>query len=355
MRLQVRAAPPVAGGWVGVVVAHAASVCLRKSVPCCAPPSAKAPHHALNRLQCLPAACGWPWQLWQPGRRPACCHEVGRPGGGGGGAAEEAVLDAAVFTPMYVTEIDDRSWFGSLPGKRRGGGGGGYGIRGDKDTRDGGREGGGCKQAGGTREGAGADSHLLWTHPCLLQTRYTECKLQAATSAMLLADLESDTVDFAPNFDASVVSSSNACCRGCRRRHRRRCVPPRPPAGAPACLLPACALARPTCTLRSLHCCPGLQDEPTVLPSRLPNLLINGSSGIAVGIATKVGLRGCRARSWLGRCSAAGAWQAGRPDRSARVHAALSHAFADSSCTAPHPCRSPLTTWARWWPGSKRS
>ncbi|PSC74003.1 DNA gyrase subunit A [Micractinium conductrix] len=63
--------------------------------------------------------------------------------------------------------------------------------------------------------------------------RYTECKLQAATSAMLLADLESDTVDFAPNFDASV-------------------------------------------------------DEPTVLPSRLPNLLINGSSGIAVGIATKI-------------------------------------------------------------------
>ncbi|KAL4439020.1 hypothetical protein ABPG77_006957 [Micractinium sp. CCAP 211/92] len=63
--------------------------------------------------------------------------------------------------------------------------------------------------------------------------RYTECRLQAAASAMLLADLEADTVDFAPNFDASV-------------------------------------------------------DEPTVLPARLPNLLINGTSGIAVGIATKI-------------------------------------------------------------------
>lgn len=31
-----------------------------------------------------------------------------------------------------------------------------------------------------------------------------------------------------------------------------------------------------------------LQEEPSVLPSRLPNLLINGSSGIAVGIATKI-------------------------------------------------------------------
>lgn len=31
-----------------------------------------------------------------------------------------------------------------------------------------------------------------------------------------------------------------------------------------------------------------MQEEPTVLPARLPNLLINGSSGIAVGIATKI-------------------------------------------------------------------
>ncbi|PRW61571.1 DNA gyrase subunit A [Chlorella sorokiniana] len=63
--------------------------------------------------------------------------------------------------------------------------------------------------------------------------RYTECRLQSVASAMLLADLEAATVDWVPNFDASV-------------------------------------------------------DEPSVLPARLPNLLINGSSGIAVGIATKI-------------------------------------------------------------------
>ena len=38
--------------------------------------------------------------------------------------------------------------------------------------------------------------------------RYTECRLQAVSSAVLLADLEYDTVDFAPNFDASQVSPS---------------------------------------------------------------------------------------------------------------------------------------------------
>uniref|UniRef100_A0A1D2AGK7 DNA topoisomerase (ATP-hydrolyzing) n=1 Tax=Auxenochlorella protothecoides TaxID=3075 RepID=A0A1D2AGK7_AUXPR len=63
--------------------------------------------------------------------------------------------------------------------------------------------------------------------------RYTECRLQAYTGAALLADLEAETVDFVPNFDGSVP-------------------------------------------------------EPTVLPARLPNLLVNGSSGIAVGIATKI-------------------------------------------------------------------
>lgn len=35
--------------------------------------------------------------------------------------------------------------------------------------------------------------------------RYTECRLQAVSSAVLLADLEYDTVDFAPNFDGSQV------------------------------------------------------------------------------------------------------------------------------------------------------
>lgn len=63
--------------------------------------------------------------------------------------------------------------------------------------------------------------------------RYTECRLEALTEAMLLADLELDTVDFVPNFDNS-------------------------------------------------------QKEPSLLPARLPNLLLNGSSGIAVGMATTI-------------------------------------------------------------------
>jgi DNA gyrase subunit A len=62
--------------------------------------------------------------------------------------------------------------------------------------------------------------------------RYTECRLQRITGEML-ADLDRETVDFAPNYD-------------------------------------------------------GKELEPTVLPSRLPNLLVNGSSGIAVGMATNI-------------------------------------------------------------------
>jgi hypothetical protein len=33
---------------------------------------------------------------------------------------------------------------------------------------------------------------------------------------------------------------------------------------------------------------PTPQDEPLVLPARIPHLLVNGTSGIAVGIATKI-------------------------------------------------------------------
>ena len=62
--------------------------------------------------------------------------------------------------------------------------------------------------------------------------RYTECRL-AAISDELLADIDKDTVDFVPNFDESL-------------------------------------------------------EEPSILPSRLPNLLVNGSSGIAVGMATNI-------------------------------------------------------------------
>src|SRR5579884_3772247 len=62
--------------------------------------------------------------------------------------------------------------------------------------------------------------------------RYTEAKL-AQVSTPLLEDLDKDTVDFHPNYDGSEV-------------------------------------------------------EPDVLPTRIPNLLINGSDGIAVGMATKI-------------------------------------------------------------------
>ncbi len=63
--------------------------------------------------------------------------------------------------------------------------------------------------------------------------RYTESRLQSLTDESLLEDIESETVDFADNFDGS-------------------------------------------------------QQEPTVLPARVPQLLLNGSSGIAVGMATNI-------------------------------------------------------------------
>ena len=62
--------------------------------------------------------------------------------------------------------------------------------------------------------------------------RYTEARLRKIAEEMLI-DIEKDTVDFRPNFDDSLT-------------------------------------------------------EPTVLPTRIPNLLINGASGIAVGMATNM-------------------------------------------------------------------
>jgi DNA gyrase subunit A len=62
--------------------------------------------------------------------------------------------------------------------------------------------------------------------------RYTEARL-ARISEDILADLEKETVDFIPNFDQT-------------------------------------------------------REEPVVLPSRIPNLLVNGASGIAVGMATNI-------------------------------------------------------------------
>src|SRR5215203_1502007 len=62
--------------------------------------------------------------------------------------------------------------------------------------------------------------------------RYTECKLHPL-AMQLLADIDEDTVDMIPNYDGS-------------------------------------------------------SDQPTVLPARFPNLLVNGSQGIAVGMATNI-------------------------------------------------------------------
>jgi DNA gyrase subunit A len=62
--------------------------------------------------------------------------------------------------------------------------------------------------------------------------RYTECRLTQLASE-LLADIDKETVDFVPNYD-------------------------------------------------------GKENEPNVLPTRIPNLLVNGSSGIAVGMATNI-------------------------------------------------------------------
>jgi DNA gyrase subunit A len=62
--------------------------------------------------------------------------------------------------------------------------------------------------------------------------RYTEARLEALAEA-LMADLDKDTVDYVPNFDETTT-------------------------------------------------------EPSVLPTPIPNLLVNGSSGIAVGMATNI-------------------------------------------------------------------
>src|SRR5512144_3271082 len=62
--------------------------------------------------------------------------------------------------------------------------------------------------------------------------RYTEARLEALSEEMM-ADLDKETVDFVPNFDETT-------------------------------------------------------EEPTVLPSPIPNLLVNGSAGIAVGMATNI-------------------------------------------------------------------
>lgn len=63
--------------------------------------------------------------------------------------------------------------------------------------------------------------------------RYTEARLEKVTQEAFLSDLDKDVVDFVPNFDET-------------------------------------------------------DKEPSVLPARIPNLLVNGSDGIAVGMATSI-------------------------------------------------------------------
>ena len=63
--------------------------------------------------------------------------------------------------------------------------------------------------------------------------RYTEARLAKITQEVYLADLDKDVIDFVPNFDET-------------------------------------------------------EKEPEVLPVRIPNLLVNGAEGIAVGMATSI-------------------------------------------------------------------
>ena len=63
--------------------------------------------------------------------------------------------------------------------------------------------------------------------------RYTEVRLTRLAEEMLGDDIDKDTVDWSPNYDGSL-------------------------------------------------------QEPLVLPAQVPNLLVNGSSGIAVGMATNI-------------------------------------------------------------------
>jgi DNA gyrase subunit A len=82
--------------------------------------------------------------------------------------------------------------------------------------------------------------------------RYTECRM-APLSVEMVRDIDEDTVDFKPNYDGKTL-------------------------------------------------------EPEVLPSRFPNLLVNGSSGIAVGMATQIPPHNLR------EVSAAAQWVLEHPD-----------------------------------------
>lgn len=143
--------------------------------------------------------------------------------------------------------------------------------------------------------------------------RYTECRLQHFSSATFLADLDSDTVDFTPNFDASQVSHSSVCLMSLRAWVHQRKQHLHPHADVLLaqhtvvrklyqagynCTEPYAARKQHTgCKQMEICHMPSslisttwwcMQDEPAVLPARVPHLLVNGAAGIAVGIATKI-------------------------------------------------------------------
>ena len=133
--------------------------------------------------------------------------------------------------------------------------------------------------------------------------RYTECRL-AKLATEMLRDIDSDTVDFGPNYDES-----------------RR--------------------------------------EPEVLPSRFPNLLVNGSTGIAVGMATNIPphnlaetidavvalidkpsasvediMKSSRARTFRPEASSSAARVSGTPTAPAEGGSSCGHAHTSRSCAA---------------------
>ena len=127
--------------------------------------------------------------------------------------------------------------------------------------------------------------------------RYTEARPEPIAEA-LMADLDKETVDFVPNYDETT-------------------------------------------------------EEPTVLPAAFPNLLVNGSSGIAVGMATNIPPHNMRevidgviaviehARRRHGRAASAPLLQGDSRARTSRPAASSSGARASSTPTRPAAARSP--------------
>jgi DNA gyrase subunit A len=115
--------------------------------------------------------------------------------------------------------------------------------------------------------------------------RYTEARLEALAESMM-ADLDKDTVDYVPNFDETT-------------------------------------------------------SEPTVLPTPFPNLLVNGSTGIAVGMATNIpphNLREvCEGVVWYIENALGATRVAPSTSRSQEPSGSLADVSADASATEPVP------------------